>query len=1098
MEKVYPLLTNEIRRGKMKIKSKILSLIALTCMSTGGFAVDVSTQAELEAATGDINLLNDITISGAYAPPVLTGAVAGNGYTITFDATVDMSTDGSTGGQSDATDGYFGVFSVAGTGASVDNLNIIYAENFSDTAAKAFGGVIGTNTATVTVSNTNVTINGSIGANTETDFGTGGLVGYPDESLTLNNCSVVVGSTGAISGKGHIGGLTGRTEDSSSFTLTAMGCNVDVQGTIASTATTTANSRIGGLVSFAMMPCTFTNCHVKVSDTMTTPNAANPEVGGLIARSKSSRANATNCTVTYTESVTITNAADTAASGLCGINNTGNDIENVTNCYYFYDGGNSTLPTRADIAAKTASDSYVINFQDLTGAVATVDTYSALVKDWTGSTAATIPAGLTVTKTAGDSNITYASNEFSASGAASGAVTLEFAYTGMTTQSATYGNVEFTSASTPVANDDTAEVFATQSVNIDVLANDTNTTEAPVVTSAPSDGSTQVETDNTITYTAGTTTGDITFDYTVNGVTATVTVTVNPLPVTSDDAVTVLKNDAGVAVDVLANDTATTTIVSVTQGDNGGSVSNNSTDVTYVPATDYVGTETFTYELEGGSTGTVTVTIADFDPTVTSFRGTGTINTASNWNNDLPGVSQTTGAIFIDGTIASFDPASDSDVVINQTAGDIGWDSGYTSPTIKNSGAGSLTWNMTGGAITNVQVLSFDGDTIVNVDGGTFNFYDVGGARFDLDLGSTLNFNSGTTNGGSASGFQHRVTGGSVINYNGGEANYSDWLWAKDATSEINFAGNFKINSWQSAMDTGRAIFGTNDGGQGIVIFKTTWSGSIASPSTTTPWTSTEWGVAMEADEVYFDDGSTQTKITTTNFSTYFVVAAATRSGAEGSLSLNPNVLTPALGLEFVQEGTNVSWTVTDEIGVKEYHVVDALTGEILDVVTAGEGEYSVQVAEGVQVKLVVVDNSGFKQSFYPENGNVVNVSYELSEGWNLIAMPGANADLSSLTGVIAGDLWGWNGTSYELVTVPTVGNAIWVYAPEAVQTTIKAEKVDFTLTLETGWNMVGPTENIVVPNKAYTIYSWNDIYQQISVEDGVLLQGVGYWIFSL
>ncbi len=209
-------------------------------------------------------------------------------------------------------------------------------------------------------------------------------------------------------------------------------------------------------------------------------------------------------------------------------------------------------------------------------------------------------------------------------------------------------------------------------------------------------------------------------------------------------------------------------------------------------------------------------------------------------------------------------------------------------------------------------------------------------------------------------------------------------------------------------------------------------------------------------------------------------------------------IYTPAIGLEVVQTGAKLSWTVGDESGVKEYQVVDTATGELIEVVVAGNGSYSVTLPEGVEAKLVVVDNSGFSQTFLPADGNIVKVVYDLKEGWNLIAMPGENADISALKDVTVGGIWAWNGSAYETTETPAACQGIWIYAPKTVQAIVTAEKSDVDISLQSGWNLVGPKENINVPEAAHAVYGWNDIYQNIAAEDGVLIQGIGYWIFTL
>ncbi|MFC1610846.1 Ig-like domain-containing protein, partial [Myxococcota bacterium] len=187
----------------------------------------------------------------------------------------------------------------------------------------------------------------------------------------------------------------------------------------------------------------------------------------------------------------------------------------------------------------------------------------------------------------------------------------------------------------PTANDDSATVDEDSGANtIDVLANDSiapDTGETLTISSVTQggDGSVANVGGTTVTYTPDADFfGVDTFTYTIsdgNGGsdTATVTVTVtntNDNPDAVDDSDTVVEDSAPNTIDVLANDTdapdtgETLTVTGVTQGTNG-TVVNNTTDVTYEPAADFAGVDTFTYTIgdgNGGSdTATVTVTVTN-------------------------------------------------------------------------------------------------------------------------------------------------------------------------------------------------------------------------------------------------------------------------------------------------------------------------------------------------------------------------------------------------------------------------------------------------------------------------------------------------------
>ncbi len=111
--------------------------------------------------------------------------------------------------------------------------------------------------------------------------------------------------------------------------------------------------------------------------------------------------------------------------------------------------------------------------------------------------------------------------------------------------------------------------------------------------------------------------GTETFTYTVNdgtpgsNDTATVTVTVTPVnddPTATDDSFTVAEDSGVTALNVLSNDTTeageSLTITAVSAGSQGGSLSIvGGTSINYQPATDFFGTETFTYTVNDGTPG---------------------------------------------------------------------------------------------------------------------------------------------------------------------------------------------------------------------------------------------------------------------------------------------------------------------------------------------------------------------------------------------------------------------------------------------------------------------------------------------------------------
>lgn len=69
----------------------------------------------------------------------------------------------------------------------------------------------------------------------------------------------------------------------------------------------------------------------------------------------------------------------------------------------------------------------------------------------------------------------------------------------------------------------------------------------------------------------------------------------------------------------------------------------------------------------------------------------------------------------------------------------------------------------------------------------------------------------------------------------------------------------------------------------------------------------------------------------------------------------------------------------------------------------------------------------------------LLNVTYDLGYGWNLIVMPGENADTTEIDSAF----WSWTGSFYEIIETPTVGKAVWVYSTVRLQAVVTAEKIE-------------------------------------------------------
>ena len=176
----------------------------------------------------------------------------------------------------------------------------------------------------------------------------------------------------------------------------------------------------------------------------------------------------------------------------------------------------------------------------------------------------------------------------------------------------------------PVAVADSATTPEDTPIDIDVLANDTDSdggTKEVVDVTQGANGSVVINSDGTVKYTPNANfNGSDSFSYSINGgssATVTVTVTaVDDAPIAIADSATT-PEDTPIDIDVIANDTdidgGPKNVVSVTQAANGTVTINLDGTVKYAPKLDFSGIDSFTYTLNGGSTATVTVTVTAVD-----------------------------------------------------------------------------------------------------------------------------------------------------------------------------------------------------------------------------------------------------------------------------------------------------------------------------------------------------------------------------------------------------------------------------------------------------------------------------------------------------
>jgi hypothetical protein len=235
---------------------------------------------------------------------------------------------------------------------------------------------------------------------------------------------------------------------------------------------------------------------------------------------------------------------------------------------------------------------------------------------------------------------------FQSEGGATGSRTFTYTLTDPDNDSVTATVVVYLIAANdpPTANDDAATTEVDTDVDINVLANDTDSdgvidVSTVEITAAPDNGGTTVNGDGSVTYSPGAGfVGTDRFRYLVRdtqgGISdeAEVVITVtdlNAAPVAGDDTDTVAEDSgAGVNVDVVDNDSdadgtlVNASVVIVSQGTNGIAVSNGDGTVNYVPNADFSGVDTFTYSIDdndgdtsNAATVSVTVTPSNDDPT---------------------------------------------------------------------------------------------------------------------------------------------------------------------------------------------------------------------------------------------------------------------------------------------------------------------------------------------------------------------------------------------------------------------------------------------------------------------------------------------------
>ncbi|HKG35173.1 MAG TPA: Ig-like domain-containing protein, partial [Solirubrobacterales bacterium] len=190
----------------------------------------------------------------------------------------------------------------------------------------------------------------------------------------------------------------------------------------------------------------------------------------------------------------------------------------------------------------------------------------------------------------------------------------------------------------PVANDDVATVPEDEpDTPLSVLGNDTNDGDQTTVesTTDPAHGTAFVESGGADVHYQPDPDycGPDSLTYTLNGgdsAVVSITVTcVDDDPVAVGDSVTVAEDAGATAIDVLANDTdidgGPMSVGSKSSPAHGtATITGGGSAVSYQPAADYCGADSFTYTLNGGSTATVTINVTCVDDPIVDTLAPGT------------------------------------------------------------------------------------------------------------------------------------------------------------------------------------------------------------------------------------------------------------------------------------------------------------------------------------------------------------------------------------------------------------------------------------------------------------------------------------------
>ncbi|MBN95818.1 MAG: hypothetical protein CL928_17395, partial [Deltaproteobacteria bacterium] len=347
------------------------------------------------------------------------------------------------------------------------------------------------------------------------------------------------------------------------------------------------------------------------------------------------------------------------------------------------------------------------------------------------------------------------------------------------------------SNSTPVAVADSATVDEGSSVQVAVLANDTDDSTLVYgnvsIVSAPTNG-TAVVASSGVTYShdgSETTSDSFTYrvsDGSLNSNTATVTIAVTPIndaPVATNDSTVVAPGDSQL-VDVLANDTDPDSTlvygnVTIRRPPNNGTVSIGNNGITYTHNDDLSVEDSFTYRVSDGqlssSETTVTVFVVSTNQPPVAVADSATVNEGATAQIDvLANDSDPDSALNYDNITVQSAPSNGTAVVDNESVTYVHDGSETTSDSFTYSvsdgelDSNTVTVSVTVNPVNDAPVASSDVATVVQGASVVVTVLDN-----DTDVDSTLSYSNVSVRSEPRNGSVVAGSGGITYTHDGSE-----------------------------------------------------------------------------------------------------------------------------------------------------------------------------------------------------------------------------------------------------------------------------------------------------------------------------------------